>query len=165
MIVYLTSHNIFCEFCSFSWRSHGPISNLFKRKCFVCHFVLMVVWSSISASLILMQLVSPFILSRYFEINLQHLLWFVSVLCFSPESSSSLVNFVFFLTACYDCSTTCATVVCQPFMGSLFRLCLSLWFSIIMGLLNKNVALVSDKVHVPFLSVWFSIITVLKFLE
>lgn len=68
-----------------------------KRKCFLCHFALMVVWSSISASLILMQLVSPFILSSSFEINPRHLLWFVSVLCFIPESSSSLVNFVFFI--------------------------------------------------------------------
>lgn len=98
MIVYPISHNnIPCEFCSFLWRSRDPISSLFKRKCFVCHFVLMVIWSSISGSLILMQLVSPLFLSRFFKINLQHLLWFVSGLCFIPESSSSLVNFVFFI--------------------------------------------------------------------
>lgn len=98
MIVYSFSHNnIFCVFCSFLGRSYDLISNLFKRKCFVCHFVLMVIWSSISVSLILMELVSALVLSRFFEINLQHLLWFVSVFCFVPESSSSLVNFVFFI--------------------------------------------------------------------
>lgn len=101
MIVYSFPHNnILCVFCSFLGRSYDLISNLFKRKCFVCHFVLMVIWSSISVSLILMELVSALILSRFFEINLQHLLWCVSVFCFIPESSSSLsslVNFVFFI--------------------------------------------------------------------
>lgn len=97
MFITFTHNNVFREFRSFLWRSRGPISSLFKRKFFVCYFVLTVIWSSISASLILMQLVSPLILSRSFEINLQHLLWFVSVLCFIPKSSSSLVNFVFFI--------------------------------------------------------------------
>jgi len=54
-------------------------------------------------------------------------------------------------------------LVCvRSFMESWFRLCFSLWFSIIRDLLNKNVALVSDRVHVPLLffpcdfpSLWF----------
>lgn len=43
---------------SFSWWSCDPIYNPFKNKTFICHFMLGLFWSSISASLILMLSVS-----------------------------------------------------------------------------------------------------------
>lgn len=86
--------------------------------------------------------------------------------CFvhQPQYSLSLVNFVFlyFYMSAMTVLLLVLLVRVRSFMESQFRLCLSLWFSIIRDLLNKNVALVSDRVHVPFLfflcdfpSLWF----------
>lgn len=75
--------------------------------------------------------------------------------CFVRQSqySLSLVNFVFlyFYTSVMAVLLLVLLVCVRSFMESWFCLCLSLWFSIIRNLLNKNVALVSDRVHVPFL--------------
>lgn len=86
--------------------------------------------------------------------------------CFvrQPQYSLSLVNFVFlyFYASAMTVLLLVLLVCVRSFMESWFRLCLSLWFSIIRDLLNKNVALVSDRVHVPLLfflcdfpSLWF----------
>lgn len=80
------------------------------------------------------------------------------------QYSLSLVNFVFlyFYASAMTVLLLVLLVCVRSFMESGFRLCLSLWFSIIRDLLNKNVVLVSDRVHVPFLfflcdfpSLWF----------
>ena len=86
--------------------------------------------------------------------------------CFErqPQYSLSLVNFVFlyFYASAMTVLLLVPLVCVRSFMESWFRLCFSLWFSIIRDLLNKNVALVSDRVHVPLLfflcdfpSLWF----------
>ena len=101
---------------------------------------------------------------RCFEINLQNSLWFVAVLNVSPSTAClSLILFFFYFYASAMTVLLLVLLVCvRSFMESWFRLCFSLWFSIIRDLLNKNVALVSDRVHVPLLfflcdfpSLWF----------
>lgn len=86
--------------------------------------------------------------------------------CFMCQFQYSLspINFVFlyFYMSAMTVLLLALLVCVRSFTESWFLLCLSLWFSIIRNLLNKNVALVPDRVHVPFLcflgdfpSLWF----------
>lgn len=153
---------------SFSWRSCDPIYNPFKDKTFHMPFYAAAVSeSSIPASSIWMRSISLLFSRRFIEINLQNALWFVAALYDSP-STTCLVNLVFLY---FYASATVVLLVQLACVWSFietqfFCLCLSPWFSIIKGLLNKNVTLVSDRAYVPSLFLlWFSITMVRKFLE
>lgn len=80
------------------------------------------------------------------------MLRFVAVFYVSP-STTCLINFVFlYFYASATVVLLLVQLVCAgSFMETQFRLCLSLRFSIIRDLLNKNVTLVADRVYVPSL--------------
>lgn len=92
----------FCDCPSFSWRTRDPIYTPFKRKCFVYHFVLVAIWSSIFSFI---NIDAPGLLA-YLAADLLKLIFsscgdlFLGCVSASHSALLSLILFSVFLRTC-----------------------------------------------------------------